>query len=150
MALSESQTKSVHGKGIAMLDHISLSVSDIDKARVFYDKALAALGASRQMSFGEGQGFAASGYGTQPGKPSFWIGATVPPSPITAPPTGHHIAFQASNRAMVNAFYHEAMAAGGLDNGAPGLRPHYHPNYYAAFVIDPDGHHVEAVCHLPE
>jgi catechol 2,3-dioxygenase-like lactoylglutathione lyase family enzyme len=133
-----------------MIDHISLAVSDIAKSRAFFDKALAPLGAVRQMDFDEGTGYTASGYGTQTGKPVFWIGAAVPAAPADAPPFGQHVAFHAQTRAAVDAFYREAMAAGGVDNGAPGLRPHYHPDYYAAFVNGPDGHHIEAVCHRPE
>ncbi|WP_199698887.1 VOC family protein [Oleomonas cavernae] len=82
------------------------------------------------------------GLGTQ-GKPFFWISSG-------GRPAGHmHIAFAAPDRASVDAFYEAALAAGGKDNGAPGLRPHYHANYYGAFVLDPDGHNVEAVCHGP-
>lgn len=77
-------------------------------------------------------------------KPDFWIGSGTPNVPLI------HIAFSVANRATVDAFYRAALAAGGRDNGAPGLRPHYHPNYYGAFVLDPDGHNIEAVCHLPE
>lgn len=132
-----------------MIDHISLPVSDFDKSRAFYDKALAALGAARRMDLA-GADYAACGYGLRPDMPVFWIGAAVPPAPAGTPPHGQHVAFQAENRAAVDAFYREALAAGATDNGAPGLRPHYHPAYYAAFVIDPDGHHLEAVCHRPE
>ncbi len=133
-----------------MIDHISLAVSDIAASRAFFDKALAPLGAARKMDFGEGTGYITSGYGTQASRPVFWIGAAVPAAPAGAPPHGQHVAFHAETRAAVDAFYREAMAAGGLDNGAPGLRPHYHPDYYGAFVIGPDGHHIEAVCHRPE
>ena len=80
----------------------------------------------------------------------FWIGAARVPGAAPVSPDGQHIAFRAGNRAAVDAFYREALAAGGTDNGAPGLRPHYHPSYYAAFVLDPDGHRLEAVCHRPE
>ena len=78
-----------------------------------------------------------------PPKPDFWIGGGKP----NVPPI--HVAFRAASRAQVDAFYRAALAAGGRDNGAPGLRPHYHPNYYGAFVLDPDGHNIEAVCHEP-
>lgn len=92
-----------------------------------------------------------AGYGpaTLP-KPTFWIGAGRAPGPSPVTPVGQHIAFLAPDRAAVDAFYAVAMAAGGRDNGPPGLRPHYHPAYYAAFVLDPDGHRIEAVCHRPE
>jgi predicted lactoylglutathione lyase len=90
-------------------------------------------------------GYEGCGFGP-PGRPMFWIGKTEGETPAG----GLHIAFTAKTRAHVDAFYAEAIAAGGKDNGAPGLRPHYHSNYYGAFVIDPDGHNVEAVCHHPE
>jgi predicted lactoylglutathione lyase len=77
-------------------------------------------------------------------KPAFWLGAT------DDKPVPLHIAFAAEDRRQVDAFYHSALAAGGKDNGSPGIRRHYHPNYYAAFVIGPDGHNVEAVCHRAE
>jgi catechol 2,3-dioxygenase-like lactoylglutathione lyase family enzyme len=83
----------------------------------------------------------AAGFGVPP-KPDFWIGSGSPRDSI-------HVAFRAANRALVDAFYKAAISAGGRDNGAPGLRPHYHPNYYGAFVLDPDGHNIEAVCHDP-
>jgi catechol 2,3-dioxygenase-like lactoylglutathione lyase family enzyme len=127
-----------------MLDHIGLAVSDFARARGFYDQALAPLGIALVMSVGaEATGGAEhAGYGSQ-GKPYFWIGTGGPPS-------GHvHVAFTAPDRRTVDAFYAAAMAAGGRDNGPPGVRAHYHPNYYGAFVLDPDGHNVEAVCHAP-
>jgi catechol 2,3-dioxygenase-like lactoylglutathione lyase family enzyme len=83
-----------------------------------------------------------AGFGVAP-KPDFWIGQGKPTDSV-------HVAFRADSRAMVDAFYEAAMAAGGNDNGPPGLRPHYHANYYGAFVLDPDGHNIEAVCHVPE
>jgi catechol 2,3-dioxygenase-like lactoylglutathione lyase family enzyme len=123
-----------------MLDHISVGVSDFGRGAAFYDRTLASLAWRRVMSFGE-----AVGYG--PGDhPVFWIGAA--DGAVTLPP-GMHIAFHAPDRAAVDAFHDAAMKAGGRDNGAPGLRPHYHANYYAAFVTDPDGYHLEAVCHGP-
>jgi catechol 2,3-dioxygenase-like lactoylglutathione lyase family enzyme len=88
-----------------MLDHISLAVSDIAKSRAFFDKALAPLGAVRKMDFGEGTGYITSGYGTQAGRPVFWIGAAVPAAPAGAPPNGQHVAFHAETRAAVDAFY---------------------------------------------
>lgn len=128
-----------------MLDHVGAVVSDIARSRTFYDAALAPLGIAVMMEVTAEQtgGHAHLGYGAQ-GKPFFWIGTG-------GAPTGQlHVAFTAPNRAVVDAFHSAAMAAGGRDNGPPGLRPHYHPNYYGAFVLDPDGLNVEAVCHAPE
>jgi catechol 2,3-dioxygenase-like lactoylglutathione lyase family enzyme len=128
-----------------MIDHLSITVGDIGKARAFYDAVLAALGAERLMNVEYGN-VVISGYG-QEGKPSFWIAAgTGEP----AEPLRGHVAFAASDRSAVDAFHHAAIGAGATDNGAPGLRPNYHPTYYASFVIDPDGHRLEAVCHTPE
>jgi catechol 2,3-dioxygenase-like lactoylglutathione lyase family enzyme len=129
---------------MATLDHVSLTVSDYARSRAFYEKALAALGIAPIMEFGEACGFGADG------KPDFWIG-TGPASFQTSEHlhriTPSHIAFVAKSRAQVQAFHRAAIEAGGRDYGAPGLRPEYHPNYYAAFVLDPDGHDVEAVTH---
>ncbi|HSV03680.1 MAG TPA: VOC family protein [Phenylobacterium sp.] len=119
-----------------MLDHVSLKVADYARAQAFYDAALRPLGFSRQM--GDGAHFA--GYGV-PGRPFFWIGQG------DGGPA--HVAFAAPDRQAVKAFHAAALAAGAGDNGAPGLRPQYHPGYYAAFVIDPDGNNIEAVCHEP-
>ncbi|MGE6915427.1 VOC family protein [Achromobacter kerstersii] len=121
-----------------MFDHMGFGVSDIDESRKFFLQALAPLGVGLAM-----EGPNSVGLGRQ-GKPSMWLYAT---SAVTPP---LHIAIAANTRADVDAFYQAAMAAGGKDNGPPGLRPHYHPNYYAAFVLGPDGHNVEAVCHQPE
>jgi len=121
-----------------MFDHIGFGVSDIDESRKFFLQALGPLGVGLAM-----EGLNSVGLGRQ-GKPSMWLSAT---SAVTPP---LHIAIAANTRADVDAFYQAAMAAGGKDNGPPGLRPHYHPNYYAAFVLGPDGHNVEAVCHQPE
>ncbi|HEY9104553.1 VOC family protein [Chitinimonas sp.] len=128
-----------------MLDHIGLTVSDIDRSKAFFGPALAPLGITLQMEVtAEQTGHHAHvGYGVV-GKPFFWVGGGQHIS------SGVHVAFSAKTRAEVNAFYQAAMAAGGRDNGGPGLRPHYHPNYYGAFVLCPDGNNVEAVCHLPE
>jgi catechol 2,3-dioxygenase-like lactoylglutathione lyase family enzyme len=120
-----------------MIDHTGVSVSDFGKAKSFYRVTLAPLGYDLLM---EWEHFA--GFGVPP-KPDFWIGQGAPNAPRV------HIAFRADTRAAVDAFYRAAMAAGGRDNGAPGLRPHYHDNYFGAFVLDPDGHNIEAVCHLP-
>lgn len=128
-----------------MLDHVGISVRDVAHARTFYLAALAPLGYAILMEANPPGGHCYIGFGVVgSGKPDFWIGD----APVA---TGHlHVAFAAKDRASVDAFYAAALAAGGRDNGAPGLRPHYHPNYYGAFVFDPDGINVEAVCHLPE
>jgi catechol 2,3-dioxygenase-like lactoylglutathione lyase family enzyme len=120
-----------------MIDHSGVSVSDVAKSKAFYRSALAPLGYTMLMEWEEFAGF-----GVAP-KPDFWIGQGKP----NVPPI--HIAFRAESRAQVDAFYRAAMAAGGSDNGAPGPRPQYHPHYYGAFVLDPDGHNIEAVCHTP-
>jgi catechol 2,3-dioxygenase-like lactoylglutathione lyase family enzyme len=119
-----------------MLDHVTIGVSDIDRSKTFYDRALAPLGIIRL--YAENEQFA--GYGIRP-KAFFWIGLR------ETPQTGAHIAFTAADRAVVERFHEAALAAGGRDNGPPGMRPHYHPNYYGAFILDPDGHNIEAVCH---
>jgi catechol 2,3-dioxygenase-like lactoylglutathione lyase family enzyme len=132
-----------------MLDHIGFVVKDLAASRAFYTACLKPLGAGPQMEVGlaETSGtYEGIGFG-KPGKPSFWLSSTHGGAPLSG---RLHVAFVAASRAEVDAFYAEAMAAGGIDNGPPGLRPHYHPNYYGAFVFDPDGHNVEAVCHLPE
>ena len=128
-----------------MIDHLGLSVSDYEAAKAFYAKALAPLDYSLIMEVtAEQTGHAAAaGFGAD-GKPDFWIGGE---GAMNKPV---HVAILAKDRATVDAFYKAAMAAGGRDNGQPGLRPHYHANYYGAFVLDPDGHNIEAVCHAPE
>ena len=134
-----------------MIDHLSLPVSDYALSRTFYDKALGALGCKVQMEVTDSPEHVGAGYGPADlPEPAFWIGAGREPGPAPATPLGQHVAFKAKDRAGVDAFHAAALAAGGRDNGPPGLRPHYHPNYYAAFVLDPDGHRLEAVCHLPE
>ena len=134
-----------------MIDHLSLPVSDYALSRTFYDKALGALGCKVQMEVADSPDYVGAGYGPADlPEPAFWIGAGREPGPAPVTPIGQHVAFQAKDRAEVDAFHAAALAAGGRDNGPPGLRPHYHPNYYAAFVLDPDGHRLEAVCHLPE
>jgi catechol 2,3-dioxygenase-like lactoylglutathione lyase family enzyme len=130
-----------------VLDHIGFQVRDFAGSRAFYDAALAPLGVARLMEVTKEEtgGYEGAGYGRH-GKPYFWIGAGG-----GAPLTGRlHVAFAADNRAAVDAFYAAAMAAGATDNGPPGIRAHYHPTYYGAFVLDPDGHNIEAVCHKPE
>jgi catechol 2,3-dioxygenase-like lactoylglutathione lyase family enzyme len=135
-----------------MIDHIGIPVSDIARATGFYLKALAPLGygivmevSAEETSQGAAVGFGPSGTleDFQSGKPSFWIGEG---ERMSGP---MHVAFVAQTRAAVDAFYAAALKADGKDNGAPGLRPHYHANYYGAFVFDPDGNNIEAVCHLP-
>ncbi|MEW9898843.1 VOC family protein [Chitinivorax sp. PXF-14] len=128
-----------------MIDHTGLSVSDYGVSKAFYQAALAPLGYSVLMEFTAEQtgGFEGAGLGVAP-TPDFWLSRGEPQKPPL------HIAFRADSRAQVDAFYAAAIKAGGRDNGGPGLRPHYHPDYYGAFVFDPDGNNIEAVCHLPE
>jgi catechol 2,3-dioxygenase-like lactoylglutathione lyase family enzyme len=129
------------------IDHFGFGVSDYPRAKAFYLAALAPLGIGLVREVAPEQNEAgkvwACGFGKH-GKPEFWIGS----DGETTPPM--HVAFVADTRAEVRAFHAAALAVGGRDNGAPGLRPQYHPNYYAAFVRDLDGHNVEAVCHGPE
>ena len=120
-----------------MIDHTGVAVTDIARSKAFYAAALAPLGYAALMEFGDAVGFGV------PPKPDFWLGRTS----VKVPPT--HVAFRAENRKQVDAFHRAAIAAGGRDNGPPGLRPHYHANYYGAFVLDPDGYNIEAVCHKP-
>ena len=124
-----------------MIDHVGLSVADFRRSKDFYLTALRPLGYELVMEFPVGGGIAGFGAG---GKPDFWIDGAAKPSPKL------HVAIAAANRAAVDAFYQAAMAAGGRDNGKPGLRPEYHATYYGAFVLDPDGHNIEAVTHAPE
>jgi catechol 2,3-dioxygenase-like lactoylglutathione lyase family enzyme len=119
-----------------MLDHVTIGVSDIERSKAFYDRALRPLGIERL--YAEGPTFA--GYGADR-KAFFWIGLR------DASQTSAHVAFTARDREAVEQFHRAALAAGGQDNGPPGLRPHYHDNYYGAFILDPDGHNIEAVCH---
>ena len=128
-----------------MIDHIGFPVSDYIRAKEFYARALAPLGYVLVMEVGGDvteSHAPAAGFGAG-GKPDFWIGDE---GGLTKP---LHVAIVAEDRASVDAFHRAGLAAGGTDNGAPGLRPHYHANYYAAFVLDPDGHNIEAVCHAP-
>jgi catechol 2,3-dioxygenase-like lactoylglutathione lyase family enzyme len=117
-----------------MIDHIGIQVRDLDRSVAFYTQALAPLGYTLIMRWEQFAGFGVAG------KADFWIGTGAPTDRI-------HVAFRAKGRAEVAAFYAAAIAAGGADNGGPGLRPQYHPDYFGAFVRDPDGHNVEAVCH---
>ena len=125
-----------------MFDHIGFSTPGLKRARAFYEAALAPLGITCLMEItAEMTGGQYAGFGFGKERPQFWIGS----GPAHAP--GIHMAFAAETRGLVDAFHRAALAAGGRDNGAPGLRPHYHPDYYGAFVLDPDGHNIEAVCH---
>jgi catechol 2,3-dioxygenase-like lactoylglutathione lyase family enzyme len=121
-----------------MLDHVTISVGDIERSKAFYDQTLRPLGIERLHA--DGESFA--GYGANR-RAFFWIGLR------DTPPTGVHVAFTAPDRQTVDQFHAVALAAGGQDNGPPGLRPHYHQHYYGAFILDPDGHNIEAVCHQP-
>jgi catechol 2,3-dioxygenase-like lactoylglutathione lyase family enzyme len=129
-----------------MIDHIGFPVSDYARSKAFYTQALAPLGYAFIMEVGgdvtESEAPAA-GFGRD-GKPDFWIGGE---GGLEKP---LHVAIVATDRASVDAFHLAALAAGGRCNGAPGVRPHYHANYYAAFALDPDGHNIEAVCHTPQ
>jgi catechol 2,3-dioxygenase-like lactoylglutathione lyase family enzyme len=137
-----------------VLDHISLRVADSERSKKFYVAALAPLGFTFAMeSASSGAGFRRDGI------PAFWVKQGEPhrsSDPATAEEPGScggpavHVAFASMDRAAVDAFHHAALAAGARDNGAPGLRPQYHANYYGAFVLDPDGYNIEAVCHRAE
>jgi len=121
-----------------MLDHLGLQVSDYEDSKRFFAASLAPLGYEILAEFGG----ATAGFGAPP-KPDFWIARGQPSGAA-------HVAFRCEDRATVDAFHRAGLAAGGKDNGAPGLRPIYHEHYYGAFVLDPDGHNIEAVCHRPE
>ena len=127
-----------------MIDHTGLNVSNPEVSRKFYDKALAPLGYTMMMEIPKEytEGKVVLGYGIAP-KADFWMTEGAPNKPHI------HIAFSASSRKQVDEFYKAALAAGGRDNGAPGPRPHYSESYYGAFVLDPDGHNIEAVTHAP-
>jgi catechol 2,3-dioxygenase-like lactoylglutathione lyase family enzyme len=124
-----------------MFDHVGLNVRDYRASRAFYEQALAPLGYRVVMGNDEWKG---AGFGTSDDKPEFWIVEREPYGTAT------HVAFNAADRATVDAFHAAALAAGGEDNGPPGIREHYHPTYYGAFAHDLDGNNVEAVCHRPE
>jgi catechol 2,3-dioxygenase-like lactoylglutathione lyase family enzyme len=119
-----------------MIDHTAVNVTDLEAGKRFYSQALGPLGYSLEFEVGEFLGFADGEM------PNFGV--------VRRDPVGAgHVAFRAPDRAAVDAFYEAAMAAGGRDNGAPGVREHYHPSYYAAYVHDADGNNIEAVCHTP-
>lgn len=124
-----------------MIDHITIGVADFERSRAFYDQALAPLGV-RRLFDDEPDGVKLGGYGDD--RPWFWLAGEKPVTGLI------HFAFRAGTRAEVDAFHAAALRAGGRDNGPPGLRSHYHPDYYAAFVLDPEGHNIEAVCHCPD
>lgn len=123
-----------------MIDHTGVEVTNFAKSKAFYDAAFGALLHMVPEQFTGGR--TVVGYGRE--RPVFWLHTGDDPG------KGRHVALTAQSRAEVDGFYAAAMAAGGKDNGAPGLRPHYHEHYYGAFVIDPDGNNIEAVCHKPE
>ena len=127
-----------------MLDHISLGVADLERSRRFYDAALRPLGIVRILDF--------SGRGSDYGSMAAPLGVefTITVEQAVPPVLGMHVCFRASDREAVRAFHAAALRAGGSDDGSPGPRELYHPDYYAAFVLDPDGHRIEAVCHLPQ
>jgi catechol 2,3-dioxygenase-like lactoylglutathione lyase family enzyme len=126
------------GKERPMIDHVTANVADVERAKEFYSQALAPLGYSLQAEFP-----GAAGFGSGEGIPDFWIGSS-------GERGATHVAFTAPDRATVDAFHAAAIAAGAGDNGSPGVREHYHQNYYAAFVHDADGNNIEAVTHRPE
>lgn len=128
-----------------MLDHISLGVGNLERSRQFYDAVLRPLGMVRTVDFGNGRG---SDYGAMAGQ--LGVEFTITLESGVAPSRGMHLCFRAPDRAAVQAFYAAALATGGQDDGAPGLRRLYHPDYFAAYVLDPDGHRIEVVCHAPE
>jgi catechol 2,3-dioxygenase-like lactoylglutathione lyase family enzyme len=121
-----------------MIDHTGLIVGSFEASRRFYAAALAPLGHELLLAFHA----SVAGFG-EPGKPDFWIAQGEPNTPRI------HVAFRADTRREVDAFYEAALGAGARDNGAPGLKAQYHPDYEGAFVLDPDGHNIEAVCHSP-
>jgi catechol 2,3-dioxygenase-like lactoylglutathione lyase family enzyme len=128
-----------------MLDHIGLAVTDFERSKSFFVEALAPLNFTLLVEVTAEQtgGDAHAGFGAEE-RPHFWIGNG------RRPVGGLHVAFTAESRSQVDAFYQAGLSAGGRDNGGPGLRPHYHPNHYAAFILDPDGNNIEAVCRKAE
>jgi catechol 2,3-dioxygenase-like lactoylglutathione lyase family enzyme len=132
-----------------MIDHTGVIVADVARSRAFYAAALAPIGYAvlAEIPAAVTGSTDVIGFG-EPPKPDFWISGATAARPVNHPAL--HVAFRVTRRAQVDAFYHAAISAGGRDNGAPGPRPHYHPHYYGAFVLDPDGHNIEAVCHEAE
>jgi catechol 2,3-dioxygenase-like lactoylglutathione lyase family enzyme len=128
-----------------MIDHTGVLVSDFEKSKKFYTETLKPIGYRLLLEFPVSVtgSVNVAGFG-EPPKPDFWIAQGKPNDPRV------HVAFQVSKRSLVDIFHQAGLAAGGTDNGAPGLRPQYHANYYGAFVLDPDGHNIEVVCHDPE
>lgn len=134
-----------------MLDHVSIGVADLKKARAFYDAVLGTLGYACVYTVDiPGQGVVAHGYGATPEKPEFWIGVPENLDAKSNAGGGAHLAFVAKARKDIDSFHAAALKQGGRDNGKPGLRPEYHENYYGAFAFDPDGNKIEACCHHPE
>jgi catechol 2,3-dioxygenase-like lactoylglutathione lyase family enzyme len=129
-----------------MIDHTGVIVADYARSRAFYEQALAPIGYKllAEIPAAVTGSVDVAGFG-EPPAPDFWITGATAARPVNHPPV--HVAFRVESRELVDAFYRAALAAGGRDNGAPGPRPHYHPGYYGAFVLDPDGHNIEAVCH---
>jgi catechol 2,3-dioxygenase-like lactoylglutathione lyase family enzyme len=136
-----------------VIDHVSIRVANYDRSKKFYEAALAPLGYTLGMESASGAGFRKEWI------PTFWIKQGEPvsvgaptelPQPLGCGGPFVHVAFASPDRSMVDAFHRAALIAGARDNGAPGLRPEYHPNYYGAFVLDPDGYNIEAVCHRAE
>jgi catechol 2,3-dioxygenase-like lactoylglutathione lyase family enzyme len=127
-----------------MIDHTGVSVSNFERSKAFYRTALEPIGYQLLMEFPAAVTgrVDVAGFGVAP-KTDFWIIHGTPNKPAV------HVAFRVQSRALVDAFYAAGLAAGGCSNGAPGVRPHYHPDYYGAFVLDPDGHNIEVVCHEP-
>lgn len=128
-----------------MIDHTGLIASDFARSKAWCTNALAAVGYALLMEFPRGDTTVAGFGATATGKPDFWLVGATADRPATKPSL--HIAFGVGNRAQVDAFHAAALAAGGRDNGAPGVRAQYHPSYHGAFVLDPDGNNIEAVCH---
>jgi len=135
----------------ASLDHISLGVNDVERSKLFYDAALAPLGLAPHLQIPGEVAYGPPGRDDPVEGFAFYIGFEDPAAKRRVSPScGFHVALRAPSREAVRQFYRAALAAGGQDNGEPSLRPQYHANYYGAFVIDPDGQHIEAVCHAPE
>jgi catechol 2,3-dioxygenase-like lactoylglutathione lyase family enzyme len=138
----EIRTGDAAPKEIGMLDHVSLGVSELERSRQFYDAVLKPLGLVRTVDFGRGADWGATAGQTG-------VEFTITLEGAVAPSPGMHLCFRAPSREAVRAFYRAALEHGGRDDGAPELRSQYHPDYFAAFVLDPDGYRIEAVCHMP-